>query len=116
MSKDHFRLTAVETLSDYQLRLTYADGQTFDVNLQAWIKPTKALRALKDASLFAKARVGAHGRSVDWIRAELDLGAGPSPQLSFSATTPTPVAASAASATSSSGRPFRCAQRHRLPR
>ena len=27
MSKDHFVLTAVETLPDYGLRLTYADGQ-----------------------------------------------------------------------------------------
>ncbi len=75
MSKDHFRLTALEVLPDFQLRLTYADGRTFDVNLQAWIKSTKALRALKDEALFAKAKLGGHGRSVDWIKGELDLGA-----------------------------------------
>ena len=75
MSKDHFRLTRLEALRGYQLRLTYADGQTFDFDLQAWIKSTKALRALKDSSLFAKAKLGTHVRSVDWIRDELDLGA-----------------------------------------
>lgn len=75
MSKDHFRLTAAKTLSDCRLRLTYADGQTFDVDLQVWIKSSKALRALKEAARFANAKVGVHGRSVEWIKDQLDLGA-----------------------------------------
>ena len=67
MNKDHFQITALEALPDFRLRLTYVDGQSFDVSLQAWIKSTKALRALKDASLFAKAKIGEAGPSVDWM-------------------------------------------------
>lgn len=75
MSKNHFVLTAVETLPDYCLRLTYADGQILEVDLNDWIKTTKALIALKDRTLFAQAKVGFGGHSVDWIEDELDLGA-----------------------------------------
>ena len=75
MSKEHFRLTAVEALPDFGLRLTYADGQTFTVDLIDWIGTTKALAALKDKALFAQAKVGDGGHSVDWIEDELDLGA-----------------------------------------
>lgn len=75
MSKDHFQLTAVEALPDYRLRLTYADGRTFEVDLRDWIETTEALQALKDPALFSRARIGFAGRSVDWIEDELDLGA-----------------------------------------
>ncbi|WP_262966130.1 DUF2442 domain-containing protein [Methylobacter psychrophilus] len=74
MSKEHFRLTAVRTLDKYQLRLTYADEQTFDVNLTDLIGTSAFLAPLKNASLFAKAKIGFAGRSVDWIEDELDLG------------------------------------------
>ena len=75
MSKDHFQLTAVEALPDYWLRLTYADGRTFEVDLVDWIETTEALQALKDPLLFSRARIGFAGRSVEWIEDELDLGA-----------------------------------------
>ena len=75
MSKDHFQLTAIEALPDYRLRLTYADGRTFEVALVDWIEITEALQALKDPALFSRARIGFGGRSVDWIEDELDLGA-----------------------------------------
>ena len=75
MSKDHFQLNAVEALPDYRLRLTYADGRTFEVALRDWIETTEALQALKDPALFSRARIGFGGRSVDWIEDELDLGA-----------------------------------------
>ncbi|MBS4097692.1 MAG: DUF2442 domain-containing protein [Sulfuricella sp.] len=75
MSKDHFQLTAVEALSENRLRLTYADGRTFEVDLREWIDTTEALHALKNATLFAHARIGFAGRSVDWIEDVLDLGA-----------------------------------------
>ncbi len=74
MSKDHFVLTAVHCLPDYSLRLTYADGQTFDVDLTDRIKTSDFLASLKDPALFAQANVGFAGRSVDWIEGELDLG------------------------------------------
>jgi hypothetical protein len=75
MSKDHFVLTAVEALPNYRLRLRYADSQTFMVDLSERICTTKVLAPLKDAALFAQAKTGFAGRSVDWIEDELDLGA-----------------------------------------
>ena len=75
MSKNHFRLIAVEALPGRRLRLTYADSHTFEVDLTEWINTTTSLAALKDPALFAQARVGFGGHSVDWIEDELDLGA-----------------------------------------
>lgn len=75
MSKDHFQLTDVTPLPDHRLRLTYADGKTFEVGLDEWIATSPILRALKDATLFAQARIGFAGRTVEWIEDELDLGA-----------------------------------------
>ena len=74
MSKNHFVLKAVETLPDYRLRLTYADGQIFVVDLSERIHSTSFLAPLKEAALFAQAKAGFAGRSVDWIEDELDLG------------------------------------------
>lgn len=75
MSKNHFKLTAVEALPDYHLRLTYADGQSVEADLREWINTTKALTALKDTTLFTQAKVGFGGHSIDWIEDEIDLGA-----------------------------------------
>ena len=81
MSKDHFQLIAVKASADCTLRLTYADGEVFEVNMQPWIASTAALRPLKNATLFARAKRGLGGRTVDWAGGaggsaiELDLGA-----------------------------------------
>ena len=81
MSKDHFQLTAVKALASRTLRLIYADGEVFEVNLQPWITSTQALHPLKNAARFAKAKRGLGGRSVDWAgdaagsAIALDLGA-----------------------------------------
>ncbi len=74
MSKDHFVLTAVEALPDYHLRLTYADGRVFMVDLTDRVNTTDFLAPLRDSILFLHAKVGFAGRSVDWIEDELDLG------------------------------------------
>lgn len=84
MSKDHLQLTAVTPSAPFTLHLTYADGEAFEVDLQDWIASTQALNPLNDAALFATARLGLGGRSVDWpaqvsgaddAAVELDLGA-----------------------------------------
>ncbi|MBS7351219.1 MAG: DUF2442 domain-containing protein [Comamonas sp.] len=75
MSKRHFTLTSVQALPPYRLRLTYADHQTYEVDLHGWIKHTQALAALEDPTLFAQAKLGFHGHCVDWIEDELDLAA-----------------------------------------
>lgn len=74
MSKDHFVLTAVQAQPDYRLHLSYADGQTFEVDLTERVRTSAFLAPLKDAALFDQAKVGFGGRSVDWIEDELDLG------------------------------------------
>ena len=73
--KDHFTLAAVQARPGQRLHLTYADGQSFDVDLSEWISSAKALAPLQDSSLFARAQVGFQGRTVDWIEDELDLAA-----------------------------------------
>lgn len=75
MSKDHFVLTAVQALPNHCLRLHYADGQTFELDLSERLRTSAFLAPLKDAALFKQAKVGFAGRSVDWIEDELDLGA-----------------------------------------
>ena len=78
MSKDHFQLTEVEVTAPLTLRLAYADGKAFEVNLQLWIASTKALQSLKKSDLFATAKRGVGGRTVDWTdgaSVEFDLGA-----------------------------------------
>lgn len=75
MSDKHFQLTAVVPLEGACLRLAYADGATFEVDLTTWISDGKALARLQDVALFAQARIGVGGRSVEWIADELDLGA-----------------------------------------
>lgn len=75
MSKDHFQLTEVVPLTEYKLGLRYADGQSFEVDLNAWITETAVLSPLNDRALFAQAKIGFAGRTVDWIEDELDLAA-----------------------------------------
>jgi len=75
MSKNHFLLTAVEALPNYRLRLDYADGKTFEVDLNDWINTSKALAPIKDKALFAQAKPGFFGHHVEWIEDELELAA-----------------------------------------
>lgn len=75
MSKDHFQLNAVLVLPNQRLRLTYADGKMFEVDLGEWIATSPTLYPLQETALFAQARLGFAGRSVEWIPDELDLGA-----------------------------------------
>jgi hypothetical protein len=74
MSRDHFQLTAVQALPESRLLLTYADRQSFEVDLREWIASSSMLQVLVDPALFAKARLGFGARSVDWIQDEVDLG------------------------------------------
>lgn len=75
MSKAHFVLVAVRTLPKWRLGLTYADGQSFEVDLAGWVKESRVLAPLKDETLFMQARVGFQGHQVDWVEGELDLAA-----------------------------------------
>lgn len=72
---DLFKLISVDALPDYCLRLVYADGQVFDVNLSDWISETNALHPLKDTTFFEQVKLGDYGFYVYWIEDELDLAA-----------------------------------------
>ncbi len=75
MNRNHFRITGVEVIPPYSLRLTFADGKTYVVDLDEWIASSQALQALRDTALFATARIGFGGATVEWIEDELDLAA-----------------------------------------
>ncbi len=71
--QEHFRIAGVKTEKPYRLRLTFGDGSTMNVDLAATIERIPALAPLKDPKLFAKARAGEWGWTVDWIPGELDM-------------------------------------------
>lgn len=77
MSKNRqwFSLAAAKALDGSRLQLVYADGVQLTVDLAEWIGSTRALRPLRDARLFASARVGSFGRTVEFGKGEIDLGA-----------------------------------------
>ena len=73
MNKKHFRISSVEALPAYRLRLMFVDGETFEIDLNQWIESSRVLSMLKEPDLFAKARVACDGTMVEWIEGEVDL-------------------------------------------
>lgn len=74
-NREWFSLTAAKALDGARLQLKYADGARLIVDLADWISSTAALRPLRDSRLFATARVGSFGRTVEFGDGEIDLGA-----------------------------------------
>jgi len=73
-NREWFSLTAAKAQDGARLRLAYADGAQLTVDLTGWIESTEVLRPLRDASLFATARVGSFGRTVEFGDGEIDFG------------------------------------------
>lgn len=57
--------TAVRFLKPYVLRVTFSDGVTKDVDLEAELWG-EVFETLADVSLFRQARIGAESRTVEW--------------------------------------------------
>lgn len=57
------------------LRLRFADGGVFDVDLAAVIRTHRALAALSDPAVFARAHVDARGGYVVWVPDDLEIAA-----------------------------------------
>jgi len=74
-NRDHFRLTKVKALKNSCLKITYADGTDFNVDLSDWIKSSSFLKPLQDQSLFASAKLSELGRAVEFGKGEIDLAA-----------------------------------------
>jgi hypothetical protein len=70
-----YTLTALEILRPLGLRLTFADGARFSVDLAPTICTHRALAALADPALFATARLDSRGGYVVWIEDDLEMAA-----------------------------------------
>lgn len=57
------------------LRLRFADGEVFEVDLAAVIRTHPALAALSDPAVFAGASVDARGGYVVWVPDDLEIAA-----------------------------------------
>jgi len=62
--KKQFTLTAVQPIGKDVLRLAYADGQTFTVDVTALIRRSPVLAPLRQADVFCSARLGEWGGCV----------------------------------------------------
>lgn len=74
-NRDHFRLTKAKALKNSCLKVTYADGMDFNVDLSGWIKSSSFLKPLQDQSLFSSAKLSKLGRAVEFGKGEIDLAA-----------------------------------------
>jgi hypothetical protein len=68
-------LTHVSVEAPATLKLTFADGATFRLDLATTIQAHAALAALNDAEVFAKARLDSRGGYVIWIDDDLEMAA-----------------------------------------
>lgn len=68
-------LTHVSVAAPATLRLVFADGMTFPLDLATTIQTHTALAALADPSVFGKARLDARGGYVIWVEDELEMAA-----------------------------------------
>lgn len=68
------RLASIKAPGEYALRVRFENGKSFTVDLRELIYRSKALKALRDERLFARAALGEGGHSVAWP-GELDIGA-----------------------------------------
>ncbi|MEI7843448.1 MAG: DUF2442 domain-containing protein [Gallionellaceae bacterium] len=74
-NRDHFRLTKVKALQKQCLKVCYADGADFEVDLTEWIKTSAFLKPLQDQKIFASAKLSKQGNSVEFSNGEIDLAA-----------------------------------------
>ncbi len=68
------RITGVEPVRDYTLRVAFMSGRAFTVDLRDFVYRLRGLRALREPKTFAKVNVGEGGFSLVWP-GELDVGA-----------------------------------------
>lgn len=68
------RIVAVEPCAGHSLRVAWASGVTWKVDLRKLVFGLRGLRPLRDPGAFSRAKVGEGGHSVAWP-GELDVGA-----------------------------------------
>jgi hypothetical protein len=68
-------ITALTVRPPFGLSVSFADGETFHVDLRPMIKAYPSMQMLCDPSLFNQARIDARGGYVVWIDDDLELAA-----------------------------------------
>ena len=74
-NREHFRLTHAKALKNSRLKLSYADGLDFNVDLSDWIGTSDFLKPLQSHSVFSTVKLSAYGRAVEFGKGEIDLAA-----------------------------------------
>jgi hypothetical protein len=69
------RILSVKAAGDFRLRLRFANGKSFAVDLSREVQRFKPYRPLRDQALFARVALGEGGHSVIWPAEDLDMGA-----------------------------------------
>jgi len=70
------RIKSLKVSDGFSLDVTFKDGKKHHVNLRGWIATGgDILAALADADLFAQARIGDYGASVEWDEGDLAIDA-----------------------------------------
>lgn len=64
------KLTAVVALAPYRLRSTWSTGEVLEVDVETRLRKNAALAAILDPEVFARARIGEWGNSIEWIDEE----------------------------------------------
>jgi hypothetical protein len=67
-----YRISKVQLLDGYRLRLLYTDGGVVEKDFAPVIAVGNAFTALADPEFFAQAKIGIGGRSLEWP-GELDF-------------------------------------------
>lgn len=68
------RIAAARPSGDYSLRIRWASGATYTVDLKKPVFGLKGLRPLRDSAAFARVEIGEGGHSVCWT-GDMDMGA-----------------------------------------
>ena len=61
-----WKITEVESLEGFSLRVTWEQGRESLINLEAHVRAFKALAQLRNLDVFRQARVGEWGWSLEW--------------------------------------------------
>ena len=69
------RLKAVQAHPGFMLKLTFVNGQIFDLDLNNDIEHYPGLKPLHDAEAFAAAAIGDDGWTVEWPELDIQIGA-----------------------------------------
>ena len=70
------RLSAVLSLAQFRLRLTFIDGSVFTVDFKPLFEESPGLARLRDAEAFAEAALSdGEGWAVEWPRLDIQIGA-----------------------------------------